>query len=64
MAHALIPPELLSRLKSLRLATTRSRGDGGIGQHASPARGAGLEFVQYRGYEQGDSLRQIEPCSS
>ncbi len=60
MAHALIPPELLSRLKSLRLATTRSRGDGGIGQHASPARGAGLEFVQYRGYEQGDSLRQID----
>lgn len=60
MAHALIPPEILSRLKGLRLEATRARGSGGIGQHVSHTRGAGLEFVQYRGYEQGDSLRQVD----
>lgn len=60
MAHALIPPDVLSRLKNLRLAAARSTGAGGIGQHASHTRGAGLEFVQYRGYEPGDALRQVD----
>ncbi|PSD21577.1 DUF58 domain-containing protein, partial [Stenotrophomonas maltophilia] len=32
----------------------------GIGQHASRSRGAGLEFAQYRAYEPGDELRQID----
>lgn len=60
MAHALIPPEVLSRLAGLRLEAGRASGAGGIGQHASRVRGAGLEFVQYRGYEPGDSLRQVD----
>src|SRR5690606_6415059 len=32
----------------------------GIGLHQSHSRGAGLEFAQYRAYEPGDELRQID----
>ncbi len=60
MAHALLPPDVLGQLRHLRLMARRARGAGGVGQHASRARGAGLEFVQYRGYEQGDSPRQVD----
>ena len=51
-----LPPELRARLRTPRLAS----GASGIGQHASRSRGAGLEFAQYRAYEPGDELRQID----
>ncbi len=56
----LIPPDVRSRLKSLRLVTRRAVGQHGIGLHQSHSRGAGLEFAQYRAYEPGDELRQID----
>ncbi len=61
-AHApiAIPPDVRSRLKGLRLLPRRAVGAQGIGQHASRSRGAGLEFAQYRAYEPGDELRQID----
>lgn len=55
-----IPPDVRSRLKTLRLTTRRATGDRGIGVHASRSRGAGLEFAQYRAYEPGDEPRQID----
>ncbi len=55
-----IPADVRSRLKTLRLLPRRARGAHGIGQHASRSRGAGLEFAQYRAYEPGDELRQID----
>jgi uncharacterized protein (DUF58 family) len=55
-----IPPDVRSRLKALRLVPRRAVGAQGIGQHASRSRGAGLEFAQYRAYEPGDELRQID----
>jgi uncharacterized protein (DUF58 family) len=55
-----IPADVRSRLKALRLLPRRARGAHGIGQHASRSRGAGLEFAQYRAYEPGDALRQID----
>ncbi|WP_411849423.1 DUF58 domain-containing protein [Stenotrophomonas sp. LGBM10] len=55
-----IPADVRSRLKALRLLPRRARGTHGIGQHASRSRGAGLEFAQYRAYEPGDELRQID----
>jgi uncharacterized protein (DUF58 family) len=55
-----IPTDVRSRLKALRLLPRRARGAHGIGQHASRSRGAGLEFAQYRAYEPGDELRQID----
>lgn len=56
----LIPPDVRSRLRSLRLVTRRAVGAHGIGLHQSHSRGAGLEFAQYRAYEPGDELRQID----
>ena len=56
----LIPPEVRARLKDLRLASRRASTAQGIGQHLSRARGAGMEFAQYRAYEQGDEPRQID----
>lgn len=55
-----IPADVRSRLKALRLLPRRAIGALGIGQHASRSRGAGLEFAQYRAYEPGDELRQID----
>ena len=55
-----IPADVRNRLKALRLAPRRASGAHGIGQHASRSRGAGLEFAQYRAYEPGDELRQID----
>lgn len=55
-----IPPQVRSRLKDLRLTSRRAIGLHGIGLHHSRSRGAGLEFAQYRAYEPGDELRQID----
>ncbi len=56
----LIPADVRSRLRSLRLVTRRAVGSHGLGLHQSHSRGAGLEFAQYRAYERGDELRQID----
>jgi uncharacterized protein (DUF58 family) len=56
----LLPPDVRSRLRGLRLVTRRAVGAQGIGLHRSHSRGAGLEFAQYRAYEPGDELRQID----
>ena len=56
----LIPPEVRARLRDLQLTTRRIGGAHGYGQHRSPNRGAGLEFAQYRAYEPGDELRQVD----
>lgn len=56
----LIPADVRSRLRALRLLPQRASGSRGIGMHASRSRGAGLEFAQYRAYEPGDELRQID----
>ena len=55
-----IPADVRARLKDLRLAARRAAGGQGFGLHHSRSRGAGLEFAQYRAYEPGDELRQID----
>lgn len=55
-----IPADVRARLKALRLHGRRAAGGHGFGQHASRSRGAGLEFAQYRAYEQGDEPRQVD----
>ncbi len=59
-ASARIPPALRARLGELRIVARRIAAQGGIGQHLSRNRGAGLEFAQYRQYEQGDEPRRID----
>lgn len=56
----LLPPDVRSRLRGLSLVTRRAVGSHGLGLHRSHSRGAGLEFAQYRAYEPGDELRQID----
>lgn len=60
MSAPLVPPELRARLGELRLVARRTTAVGGIGQHLSRNRGAGLEFSQYRAYEPGDEPRRID----
>jgi uncharacterized protein (DUF58 family) len=55
-----IPAQVRARLKDLRLTSRRAVGLQGIGLHHSRSRGAGLEFAQYRAYEPGDELRQVD----
>src|SRR5687767_1899987 len=55
-----LPPELRARLGELRIVARRTTAVGGIGQHLSRNRGAGLEFSQYRAYEPGDEPRRID----
>lgn len=55
-----IPAALRARLRGLRLGGRRAAGGEGFGQHRSRSRGAGLEFAQYRPYEPGDELRQVD----
>lgn len=55
-----LPPEVRARLRTLTLAPRFARGSRGFGLHASHSRGAGLEFAQYRAYEPGDELRQVD----
>lgn len=60
MAESLIPADVRARLRGLRLGGRRVAGGDGFGQHRSRSRGAGLEFAQYRPYEPGDELRQVD----
>ncbi|MEO5629399.1 MAG: DUF58 domain-containing protein [Thermomonas sp.] len=55
-----LPPEVLARLRPLRLHTRLGAATHGHGLHASQQRGSGLEFSQYRSYEQGDDLRLVD----
>lgn len=57
----LIPPELLAELAPLRLRSRlTSAACLGNGLHASPHRGSGLEFAEYRAYQPGDELRRVD----
>ncbi|MGY0635236.1 DUF58 domain-containing protein [Luteimonas sp. A478] len=60
MAWDPIPPQLRGMLRALRIGARRAAGGRGFGLHRSRERGAGQEFVQYRGYEPGDELRRID----
>ena len=55
-----IPPQVRARLKDLQLTARQAAGMQGFGLHRSRSRGAGLEFAQYRAYEPGDELRQVD----
>lgn len=55
-----VPPEVLARLRPLRLHTWLGAAVHGHGLHASQQRGSGLEFSQYRSYEPGDDPRQVD----
>ncbi len=55
-----LPPDVLARLRPLRLQARMGAAAHGHGLHASAQRGSGLAFSQYRSYEPGDDLRQVD----
>jgi uncharacterized protein (DUF58 family) len=59
LTQQLIPADVYARLAGLRLTARLATGRG-IGAHNSRARGAGLEFAQYRAYEPGDEPRRVD----
>ncbi|MFA5594496.1 MAG: DUF58 domain-containing protein [Trueperaceae bacterium] len=58
---AVPPPHLLQRLARRRLSVPRTGTRGGVGEHASLSRGAGIEFAEHREYQPGDDLRRLDP---
>lgn len=56
----MLPADVRARLKNLQLSSRHAAGHRGFGLHRSSSRGAGMEFSQYRAYEPGDELRQVD----
>jgi uncharacterized protein (DUF58 family) len=59
-ARALLDPAVLARLGALPLAARRAMQGSVSGRHASPHRGASVEFAEYRKYVPGDDLRRLD----
>ena len=60
MLPAVFTPQFLARLETLQLRSRRKFVGSRPGRHASPRRGAGLEFADYRPYTPGDDPRSID----
>lgn len=58
--HKFIDPKLLATIKDLPLLAKTVVEGFLSGQNQSIRRGAGLEFSQYRSYQPGDDLRQLD----
>jgi uncharacterized protein (DUF58 family) len=60
MAQHLLSQEFLSRLDNLRLASNQPVRGHLRGMHRSRRTGAGMEFVDFRPYSQGDDLKSVD----
>lgn len=56
----LLDPKILMSIKNLPLAAKTTIDYFRQGMHASRAKGQGMEFSQYRSYQPGDDLRQLD----
>ena len=56
----LLDPGFLARLERLQLGTRRALAGRLAGEHRSPARGASVDFADYREYHPGDDFRRID----
>ena len=59
-ARSFLEPEVLSRLASVPLLARKPMLGSVSGRHASPHRGASVEFAEYRDYVPGDDLRCLD----
>lgn len=60
MTSRLTDPKLFMAMKNLQLAARNTVDNFLPGIHKSYAKGAGMEFSQYRSYEPGDDLRNLD----
>ncbi|RNI32478.1 DUF58 domain-containing protein [Rufibacter immobilis] len=60
MPHRLLNPQTFAAIKDLRLIAKAVVDGFMLGQNQSIRRGAGIEFAQYRSYQPGDDLRQLD----
>ncbi|RNI23611.1 DUF58 domain-containing protein [Rufibacter latericius] len=60
MPHRLLNPQTFAAIKDLRLIAKAVVDGFLLGQNQSVRRGAGIEFAQYRSYQPGDDLRQLD----
>jgi uncharacterized protein (DUF58 family) len=65
----LLSPAVMQELSRRRLSTAqlhsgRARPRGGVGERPSRARGAGLEFAEFRPYVSGDDIRSLDAQAS
>jgi uncharacterized protein (DUF58 family) len=58
--RSFLDPSVLARLGSLPLFARRPMQGNVSGRHASPHRGASVEFAEYRKYVPGDDLRRLD----
>ena len=59
-SRSFLDPRTLSRLSGLPLFARRPMQGSVSGRHASPHRGASVEFAEYRKYVPGDDLRRMD----
>ncbi len=58
--RSFLDPQAVARLSSLPLFARRAMQGNVSGRHASPHRGASVEFAEYRKYVPGDDLRRLD----
>src|SRR5262245_1520739 len=58
--RSFLEPQVLSRLAAVPLFARRPMLGNVSGRHASPHRGASVEFAEYRKYVPGDDLRRLD----
>ena len=58
--RSFLDPQVLSRLAGVPLFARRPMQGTVSGRHASPHRGASVEFAEYRKYVPGDDLRRLD----
>lgn len=58
--RSFLDPRVVARLSALPLAARRPMLGSVSGRHASPHRGASVEFAEYRKYVPGDDLRRLD----
>lgn len=58
--RSFLDPNVVARLSALPLAARRPMLGSVSGRHASPHRGASVEFAEYRKYVPGDDLRRLD----
>lgn len=58
--RSFLDPHAIARLAAVPLLARRAMVGGVSGMHASPHRGASVEFAEYRRYVPGDDLRRLD----